>query len=94
MAEELKVALKNWHALSRQLLLVRGALFEHSRFNPCINNARHVLLMHGFGTLNALIQGYYPFIALIIIMSRDMRFPTMWYVQPAKAQTSLRIRAV
>ena len=27
-------------------------------------------------------------------MSRDMRFPTMWYVQPAKAQTSQRIRAV
>ena len=26
--------------------------------------------------------------------SRDMRFPTMWYVRPAKAQTSLRIRAV
>ena len=26
-------------------------------------------------------------------MSREMRFPTMWYVQPAKAQTSLRIRA-
>ena len=27
-------------------------------------------------------------------MSRDMRFPTMWYVRPAKAQTSLRICAV
>ena len=27
-------------------------------------------------------------------MSHDMRFPTMWYVQPAKAQTSLRIGAV
>ena len=26
-------------------------------------------------------------------MSRDMRFPTMWYVRPAKSQTSLRIRA-
>ena len=25
---------------------------------------------------------------------RDMRFPTMWYVRPAKAQTSLRICAV
>ena len=24
----------------------------------------------------------------------DMRFPTMWYVQLAKPQTSLRIRAV
>ena len=27
-------------------------------------------------------------------MSRDMRFPTMWYVWPGKAQTSMRIRAV
>ena len=27
-------------------------------------------------------------------MSRDMRFPTMWYVRPAKAQTSLRIRVL
>ena len=27
-------------------------------------------------------------------MSRDMSFPTMWYVRPAKAKTSLRIRAV
>ena len=27
-------------------------------------------------------------------MSHGMRFPTMWYVRPAKAQTSLRIRAV
>ena len=26
-------------------------------------------------------------------LSRGMRFPTIWYVQPAKAQTSLRIRA-
>ena len=27
-------------------------------------------------------------------LSRDMGFPSMWYVRPAKAQTSLRIRAV
>ena len=26
-------------------------------------------------------------------ISRDMRFPIMWYVRPAKAQTCLRIRA-
>ena len=30
----------------------------------------------------------------VIQMSRDMRFPTMWFVRPAKAQISLRIRAV
>ena len=27
-------------------------------------------------------------------MGRTVRFPTIWYVRPAKAQTSLRIRAV
>ena len=27
-------------------------------------------------------------------LSQCMRFPTMWYVRPAKPQTSLRIRAV
>ena len=27
-------------------------------------------------------------------LSRDMRFPTMWYVRSAKAQTCLLIRAV
>ena len=27
-------------------------------------------------------------------MRCDMRFPTMWYVRPAKAQISLRARAV
>ena len=26
-------------------------------------------------------------------LGRGMRFPTMWYVRPTKAQTSLRIRA-
>ena len=26
-------------------------------------------------------------------MSRDMRFPTMWYVRPAKAQISSLTRA-
>ena len=27
-------------------------------------------------------------------LRHDMRFPTMWYVRPAKAQNSLRISAV
>ena len=28
------------------------------------------------------------------LLSRDMRFPTMWYVQPSKPQISLGIHAV
>ena len=30
----------------------------------------------------------------VLKMSQCMRFPTMWYVRPAKPQISLRIRAV
>ena len=36
----------------------------------------------------------YTICILTIHMSRNMWFPTMWYVPPAKAQTGLRIRAV
>ena len=31
--------------------------------------------------------------SIIMTVSGGMRFPTMWYVRPSKAQTSLRIRA-
>ena len=37
--------------------------------------------------LQRLISSVYP-------LSHNMRFPIMWYVRPAKAQTSRRIRAV
>ena len=33
-------------------------------------------------------------VALILHLSHNMRFPTMWHVQPAKPQISLRICAV
>ena len=32
--------------------------------------------------------------SILCYMSRNMRFPTMWYVGPAKPQTSLHISAV
>ena len=35
-----------------------------------------------------------PFTSRDKILSRDMRFPTMWYVRTARPQTSLRICAV
>ena len=40
------------------------------------------------------LQSIYRTIADLcgVEMSRDMSYPTMWYVRPAKAQTSLRIR--
>ena len=48
------------------------------------------------GTKSKSIISYFsdiPFSAEHYV-SRNMRFPTMWYLRPAKAQTSLRIRAV
>ena len=39
-------------------------------------------------------QGPHKHNFLIAQMSRDTRFPTMWYVQPAKPQISLRIRSL
>ena len=33
-------------------------------------------------------------VSFLLNLSRNMRLPTMWYVRPAKAQTSLHIRAV
>ena len=36
----------------------------------------------------------YSFVQKLSYMSRDLRFPAMWYVRPTKAQIGLRIRAV
>ena len=43
-----------------------------------------------FDTLKVLMKEFSEKVNL----SRNMRFPTMWYVRPTKAQTSLRICAV
>ena len=43
---------------------------------------------------DSIDQMIYFLIALSLHMSQCMRFPTMWYVRPAKPQISLRIRAV
>ena len=44
--------------------------------------------------LSAIIATLFPKLKRKPQMSRSMRFPTMGYVRPAKAQTSLRIRTV
>ena len=43
--------------------------------------------------MDLYLKKYSQLILQCIEMSRNMRFPTMWYVRPAKAQTCLRIRA-
>ena len=51
------------------------------------NQADHVI---GHLGIRRLISTF----VIIMILSRDMRFPTMWYVRPTKAQISLPICAV
>ena len=59
-----------------------------------------VLIAQGFGNTK-YVRVYRSCLSIFAFpffqsydMSCDMRFPTMWYVQPAKAQTSLCIRTV
>ena len=47
----------------------------------------------GIVTFSNIIVFYNTFAVTVMEMSHNMRFPTIWYVRPAKAQTSLRIRA-
>ena len=57
-------------------------------------NSLHVYTfsLYIYKLFNAPIQMQLQLILNKSKLSRDMRFPTMWYVQPAKAQTSLLIR--
>ena len=55
------------------------------RPNPSSCNKRGIIVINSDWVYNQ---------SCTLSHSRDMRFQSMWYVQPAKAQTSLRIRAV
>ena len=58
--------------------------------NFVINTSRHLASL--ILKMNLELQS--SKIDATLQMSCGMRFPTMWYVQPAKAQTSLRTLAV
>ena len=63
------------------------------------------LLLVGITLVPFILKGIFPLIIKLRLniftiqqwfigqLSRDMRFPKMWYVRPAKAQISLHIRA-
>ena len=86
---------KTWGAARQQIFDARSSdtkLFyklidkQREKSNPCVNE-----LSVGDSTYSSssgILKGWREH------LSRDMRFPTMWYVRPAKAKTSLRIRAV
>ena len=55
----------------------------------------HVLILHGASRkISEHCQSPTNFAEMQSHLSCDMRYPTMVYVRPAKAQTSLRICAV
>ena len=72
-------------AVFKALLSPCNNIFFVSCQNWCV--ARH------FDCMNvAVLYISYPSMYVYDGSSRDIRFPTMWYVRPAKAQTSLRKR--
>ena len=64
------------------------ALTERSLVN--INLGNNILTI----TESLTFQDFSHFNTSDQQMSRNMIFPTMWYMRPAKPQISLRIRAV
>ena len=70
-----------------------GVLTTNPNFTSIVKTA----LAHAPGGLASRL-GYRGFTITLYRggkrLSRDTRFPKMWYVQPAKPQISLRIRAV
>ena len=78
--------------------LVFAMIYMYFSLNVFIANTKQGVGPQVFPTLVTALPLQYTYKALQIqwrtYLSRDMRFPTMRYVRPAKAQTSLRIRAV
>ena len=70
----------------------RGLYYLLSKNEPRHESSNNVVYVTSKGS-DIQINIYNAF-QLQFDMSRDMRNPTMCYVRPAKAQTSLRIRAV
>ena len=77
--------------------------FRHSTFKDDSRPRRPVThakpdMLHGIGLIDRRVTVRFIACTFCILqellhLSRDMKFPTMWYVRPAKPQISLRIRA-
>ena len=57
-----------------------------------VKNAAEDLIKQASNDQDEAVQG--KLLKCQIQLSRDMRFPTMWYVRPAKPQISLHICTV
>ena len=65
--------------------------FSSSVAKTAVSSKRlHLSVILKFKKARLMYQCYEAF---TLKMSRDMRFPSMWYMRPAKAQTSLLTRA-
>ena len=74
---------------------------QHDQWPPFSNkvhvNTRAVILFNKVALVLAVTASHAQIqsdSSCFSYLSRDMRFPTMWYARPAKPQTSLLIRAV
>ena len=68
----------------------------NSSFSVCFFSGSRILTL-GEIPKDTIYPMKYPFILILLlikVMSHNIRFPTMWYVQPAKPQINLPIRAV
>ena len=79
------------------LLLNFNTIVQHCTILQYTFVSKHLLFLLNTGHISYVICDIGLFIVVTyfeIYMSQCMRFPTMWYVRPAKPQISLRIRAV
>ena len=100
----------SWRLLATYINLERCGIcnnFNHFTHLRCASGVKYAVgtSLQGFclrmgavaSVLRVNIQDFHSctcFALALLNMSHNMRFPTRWYVRPAKAQTSLRIRAV
>ena len=69
-------------------------IFWRNTYRPELLAFASTLRNHSIAFRALALLNTPPVSFLVSNLSQCMRFPTMWYVRPAKAQTSLRISAV
>ena len=85
-----KDEITKWHKLAT--ILMECFYIFYNIYIYSNHFATYILLLHSILFWQKLLP--LSFLDNVDHLSQCMRFPTMWYVRPAKAQTSLRIRTV
>ena len=76
------------------LIIVGGSYAHKAHKIEETNKNEYVKSTVYFSTIFSLIRMLFVYFFKILSMSRDMGFPTMWYVRPAIPQISLRTRSL